>query len=685
MGGSKNHYMQNREISWLRFNQRVLWQGKSKGVPLLERLKFIEIFSSNLDEFFMIRMGTLYNMKKMKPQHIDEKSGMTIKEEIVAILEKVSELYKERDEVYRELVMELKKEGISEVALRDIDFEEMLYIKRYFKSCIKPVLAPQIIDKHHPFPHIRNMELHYVAFIKYHRKKTFAMIPIPSSIPKLIFLKGETIRYIRVEKIIEHFATSVFSGGEIIESNIIKVTRNEDLNFGIDAIGNDSDGDDLLEDDIDFRDEMKGLLHKRKRLSVVRMEFMENISSDLSGYLGAKLKIRSNQMFASYSPLVQNEFKELVSKIDDDKREIYIYKSYTPTVPKELVNIKSMMKEVKKKDILLSYPYESMEPFLRLIKEASVSNKVLAIKITIYRLSSHPKLIDYLCNASEKGIAVTVLIELRARFDENQNIYWSERLETAGCNVIYGVKDYKVHSKICLVTYKDGDKISYITQVGTGNYNETTAKVYTDLSLLTANESIGKDAVLFFQNMGMGNLFGTYENLLVGPNEMKSKLLRLIDEQIELGAQGYIGVKINGLADDVIMRRLRGASRAGVKVDLCVRGICCLLPNVKNQTETIRIHSVIGRYLEHSRIYIFGRGDSKSVYISSADWLHRNTDRRVEVALPILDTDCRSRIVDIFNKSMNDNVHGMVMSNSGEFKDGSTDKEKYNSQELMME
>lgn len=430
---------------------------------------------------------------------------------------------------------------------------------------------------------------------------------------------------------------------------------------------------------------MKGLLHKRKRLSVVRLEFQEEMSQELQDYLTVKLKIKPNQMYESKSPLSFNECKKIAIQIEEEKRNHLLYKPYIPQNPIEMRMDESVMKQVEKKDVLLSYPYESMEPFLRLVKEASEDKGVLSIKITIYRLASHPKLVDYLCRASENGIAVTVLIELRARFDESKNIYWSERLEASGCHIIYGVEAYKVHSKICLITKKLDGNISYITQVGTGNYNESTAKLYTDLSLITANEEIGMDAVAFFQNMGMGNLNGQYQHLLVGPYQMKNSLLALIDEQISLGEKGYIGIKINGLADEVLMAKMNEASKVGVKVDLCVRGVCCLLPGVEGETENIKIQSIVGRFLEHSRIYIFGKGEESKVYIASADWLHRNTDRRVEVAVPIYDREVKSKVSDIFNLSMKDTMNGRKMQSDGEFSEHTQiNIEKVDSQEILM-
>ncbi len=674
---SKN-YTQNREISWLRFNERVLEQAGKKEIPLLERLKFISIFISNLDEFFMIRMGTLTNMKTLKVERPDTTVGISLKEEINQIIELTRPLYAKKDNIYAELMQELKENGICEVVWDQLSRKEKKDVKEYFKSYILPILSPQIIDKHHPFPHLHNKQLHYVGFVKMHKKKLFSLIPIPASVPDLYYLTGEGIRYIRIENIILEMASLIFTHGEIMESAIVRATRNEDINLNC----TDLDMEDYYQYqiDTDIRKEMRELLHKRKRLAVVRVEHQGEISDELKSHLCNKLKLKSSFVFGSKTPLDLKEVNLLVRKYSIEFGTELLYQQLQHDDRQDLYIKKNITKMLTKKDALLCYPRDSVKPFLDLIKESSQDKKTLSIKITIYRLSSHPKLVEYLCNAAENGVDVTVLIELRARFDESNNIAWSERLEASGCSVIYGFEDYKVHSKICLITKRVGDEIQYITQIGTGNYNESTCRIYTDLSLITSDADIGKDAVEFFRNMGIGNLSGAYTHLLVGPFKLKKHILDLIDEQIKLGKDGLIKLKVNGLADNVIIEKLREASKAGVEIKLCVRGICCILPGVDKETDNLEINSVVGRYLEHSRIYCFGKNGSEKVFISSADLLHRNMDRRIEVAVPVIDGETKLQVIEILNLALQDNVNGRLMNRDGKFQLNPCKEGKVNSQ-----
>lgn len=678
-------YLQNREVSWLNFNERVLELASDTKIPILERLKFLEIFASNLDEFFMIRVGTLYNMYNNKNKENRRIKDSAIYEEIASILEKSKRISKRKDEIEELVDLELKKEGIEEVPFENLQDNNLKYIKKYFKEFIKPILSPQIIDKHHPFPFLNNKENYLLACIKIDGKKKIAMIPIPKSAPNILFVPSERYKYIRLEDIISYYASNIFSDAKIIESCIIRVTRNEEINYGEENAYINVYFEDMLEYCLDYRHEMRKILHKRKRLSVVRLEYRGEMSDEFNRYLCSKLKIKKEQFIESKTPFNQNKYNELEGEIIQEDKEKFLYKPYKAKGATGVNIEQSLMKQVSESDILLSYPYESMETFLNLIKEASRDSSVISIKITIYRLSNNSKLIDYLCYASENNITVTVLIELRARYDEDRNIKWSERLEASGCNVIYGVEGYKVHSKICLITKKEGDSIQYITQIGTGNYNDITAKVYTDLSLITSNKEIGLDAVTFFQNMGIGNLKGEYTHLMVAPLSMKKEIIMHIENEIKLGDKGYIGVKVNGLSDMDIMNKLIEASNSGVEIDLCVRGICCLLPNVTGFTDGIKIHSIVGRFLEHSRIYIFGKNKREKIYISSADWLLRNTQKRVEVAVPILDDQIKEKIRSIFQLSMLDNVNGKTMESNGNYVGNINNDICYDSHKILME
>lgn len=677
------NYTQNREVSWLRFNERVLEQGGNKEVPLMERLKFVSIFLSNLDEFFMIRMGTLSSMKSLKIDRVDNKSGMTIKEEIAKVIEVTRPLYEKKDLIYMDLMSELREKGIFEVGFNELNPEEIKEVKTYFKSCVLPILSPQIIDKHHPFPHLHNKQLHYVGFVKMNKKKYFSLIPIPLGLQSLYFFKGNRTRYIRIENILVEFANLIFENGNILERGIVRATRNEDINF------NDMDVDieeyDQCSDDIDLRTEMRSLLHKRKRLAVVRLEYLNELSDELKTYLSTKLKLKNSFIFGSDTPLELKDINLLAKRCSSEFNEELFYPTFRQIQRDDLYVVGRVMDKVLNSDILLSFPYESIKPFLDLMKEASQDTETIAIKITIYRLSKQAKLVEYLCAAAENGIDVTVLIELRARFDESNNIRWSERLEEAGCNVIYGFEDYKVHSKICLISRRNGDEIQHITQIGTGNYNETTSKVYTDLTLITADKNIGLEAVEFFRNMGIGNLTGKYQHLMVGPYLLKSKILELMDEQIQLGKYGRIKLKVNGIADDEIIDKLNQASKAGVEVFLCVRGICCMLPDIKGETDNVIVHSVVGRFLEHSRVYAFGEGTNAKVYISSADLLFRNTNRRIEVAVPIYNAEIKERVMEILNLSLRDSINGRKMKKDGTFQRIIAEGEIVNSQSIMLE
>ena len=671
------NYTQNRELSWLRFDQRVLEEARDKSVPLLERMKFVAIFTSNLDEFFMIRVGSLYDMVQTDEKHRDSRSGMTPQEQLDAIYEAVAPLYKERDKTYTEIKKELSPYGVCGLDFKELEADEKKYVKKYFKEQILPVLSPQIVDSSHPFPHLLNKDIYVTASLN-KKEQMLGIVPVPTYVSDILMLPGHDIRYIRMEKVIMEYLHLVFDQYEVSDPNYICVTRNADV----------SPNDEALEVTDDFRKLMQNTLHKRRRMAVVRLETAEKLSAKMQEYFCEKFKITPAQIFRTKMPMKLDYMFSIAGNLPESMKRSLVYE---PFFPQKSAHVQegSMLKQVKKQDILLFYPYESMDPFLKLIKDASADPNVMTIKITIYRLAKKARLVEYLCAAAENGKEVTVLIELRARFDEQNNIDWSERLEEAGCRVIYGFDGYKVHSKICLITYRNRNEIQYITQVGTGNYNEKTAAMYTDLSLMTADPRIGQDAAEFFKNMSIGNLQGSYQYLIVSPVSLKSSILQMMDEEIQKGKDGRIVMKMNSVTDVDFIRKVSEASCAGVRVDLIVRGICCILPGVPEYTENVRVMSVVGRYLEHPRIFSFGTGKEQKIYIGSADMMTRNTEKRVEVACPVLDERIRQQINHDLKVMLSDNVKARVMQKDGTYmkrkmKDGTSGK-MIDSQAVFME
>ena len=677
MGRELLNYTQNRELSWLRFDQRVLEEARDKSVPLLERMKFVAIFTSNLDEFFMIRVGSLYDMVQTDEKHRDSRSGMTPQEQLDAIYEAVAPLYKERDKTYTEIKKELSPYGVCGLDFKELEADEKKYVKKYFKEQILPVLSPQIVDSSHPFPHLLNKDIYVTASLN-KKEQILGIVPVPTYVSDILMLPGHDIRYIRMEKVIMEYLHLVFDQYEVSDPNYICVTRNADV----------SPNDEALEVTDDFRKLMQNTLHKRRRMAVVRLETAEKLSAKMQEYFCEKFKITPAQIFRTKMPMKLEYMFSIAGNLPESMKRSLVYEPFSPQKSAH-VQEGSMLKQVKKQDILLFYPYESMDPFLKLIKDASADPNVMTIKITIYRLAKKARLVEYLCAAAENGKEVTVLIELRARFDEQNNIDWSERLEEAGCRVIYGFDGYKVHSKICLITYRNRNEIQYITQVGTGNYNEKTAAMYTDLSLMTADPRIGQDAAEFFKNMSIGNLQGSYQYLIVSPVSLKSSILQMMDEEIRKGKDGRIVMKMNSVTDVDFIRKVSEASRAGVRVDLIVRGICCILPGVPEYTENVRVMSVVGRYLEHPRIFSFGTGKEQKIYIGSADMMTRNTEKRVEVACPVLDEQIRRQINHDLKVMLSDNVKARVMQKDGTYtkrklKDESSGK-MIDSQAVFME
>ena len=667
------NYTQNRELSWLKFNQRVLEEAKDSSVPLLERMKFVSIFTSNLDEFFMIRVGSLYDMSLTDNSTIDSRSGMNPKEQLDAIFAAVAPLYKERDKTYSEIKKLLNPYGVCELSIKELEQQEKKYVKKYFKDQILPILSPQIVDANHPFPHLLNKELYVIASLKQNGTSMIGIVPVPQFVSDILYLPGHDIRYIRMEKVIMEYLDVVFNKYEVSNKNYICVTRNADV----------SPDDEALEINDDFRLLMQETLHKRRRMAVVRMETAEPLDKELEKYFCDKFKITPAQIYRTKMPMKLDYIFSIMDKVPASLKRSLIDEPFTPQPSRYLTDGK-VIPQVKKKDILLSYPYESMDPFLRMIKEAAYDPTVLTIRITIYRLAKKARLVEYLCAAAENGKEVTVLIELRARFDEQNNIDWSERLEEAGCRVIYGFEGYKVHSKICLITYRNRNNIEYITQVGTGNYNEKTATMYTDVSLITADKGIGEDAAVFFKNMSIGNLNGSYQHIIVSPTSLKPKVLSLMDEEIKKGTNGRIIMKMNSVTDVDFIQKVSEASNAGVKVDLIVRGICCILPGVKGYTENLRVTSIVGRYLEHPRIFLFGTGADQKIYIGSADMMTRNTEKRVEVACPVYDETIRKQLTHMLKIMLTDNVKARELKSDGKYYMKEKGTSKVNSQEYFM-
>ena len=670
-------YTQNRELSWLEFNARVLAEAEDETVPLLERFKFLAIFTSNLDEFFMIRVGSLTDMAALEPNRRDTKSGLTAEEQLSRIYAAVEPLYARRDAAFRDVDARLAQEELCRTSMDELDSSERKYIKRYFNTMIAPVLSPQVVDSHHPFPHLEGKVLHIAVLLSHKKNERLGLIPVPASLPPITFLPNDKRRYLMTEDILLAFADSIFEMYDVLEKTVFCVTRNADVPLDDEPFGSEQ---------VDLRKKMERMLRQRRRMAIVRVELSRPVSSHFKECLHKRFEVTDEQIFLSRSaPLRMSYAFSLGDYLSDGRRSRLSDPPFIPQQPAMLPAGQSLLKTALQRDVLLSYPYESMEPFLQMIREAANDPPVLSVRITIYRLASKAKLVEYLCAAAENGKDVTVLIELRARFDEQNNIDWSERLEEAGCKIIYGFEDYKVHSKICLITRRERGGVRYITQVGTGNYNEKTARQYTDVSLVTSSESIGMDAAQFFNNMAMSNLNGRYNRLLVAPTSLKNNILSLMDGEIAKGSDGYILLKFNSLTDIDMIEKLHEASCAGVTVEMIIRGICCLLPGVPGKTENITVTSIVGRFLEHSRIYVFGRGENEKMYISSADLMTRNTERRVEIACPIDSPAVRARLHDILFAMQHDTVKARVLQPDGSYQKKPSVPEPICAQDLLMQ
>lgn len=667
---SKYKYMQNRELSWLRFNERVLQEAVGKDTPLYEKLKFISIFVSNLDEFFMVRVGSLFDLSIADKKAIDNKTGMTPSEQLTKIYEAVAPLYKKKDEIYDTVSRKLKKHDITHLKPDDLTADEVKFVRDYYNNYVEPILSPQLLDEHHPFPFIASKQLCVIGKIQRKKNQCVGFAAVPPTLPPVLFMPGKKIRYIHIEDIIYMYFDSLFGKYTITKKNIICATRNADIN----------PNDEAYEINEDFRSKMKKVLKKRRRLAVVRLEAASPLEDDYTKkLLRDKLSIGDSQIFVTRSPISLGYVFDIESRLTSEQRLGLCYRPFEPQVTRGDIMINE-----NDGDVLLSYPYESMEPFLKMLKRAARDPEVVSIKITIYRLAKNAKIIEHLCAAAENGKEVLVLIELRARFDEQNNIDWSERLEQAGCTIIYGLENYKVHSKVCLITKNVGGETRYITQIGTGNYNEKTAKQYTDFSLITQNHEIGEDAADFFSNISISNLDGEYKHLWVAPNAMKDKIIGYIDEEIKKGRDGEIFMKVNSVTDKDVIKKLRDASVAGVNITMLVRGICCLLPQIPGVTENIRVYSIVGRFLEHSRIYSFGRGDEEKLFIASADIMTRNMDNRVEVGCPIYSDEVKEKIHHYIKICLSDTLQARVLGSDGTYSVKADTLSSVNAQEVLM-
>ena len=652
--------MQNRELSWLKFNERVLLEANRIESPLLERFKFISIFTTNLDEFFMIRVGSLTDSALFDKDYKEDKTGWSAKEQLKEIFRAVAPLYDVRDKSFRSVMDGFANHGIHLKKMQDLSPEELEVQQEYFLYNVMPLLSPQIIDSKHPFPHLANKRLHIAVTLKKKKGTVFGLIAMPAELDRMILLEGPGCRFVLLEDMICHFADIAFGIYEVLEKNIIAVTRNADLNME----------DELLDEGIDYRVYMKDMLKKRQRLSPVRLEMASVSSPEFLEFFLGKLGLSGSQVFYTSAPIDMSFCFSLEQIIDADTFKRLVWPAHVPAETVAAEKKKDMLKAAIAGDILLSYPYESMSPLLELIRQASEDPTVLSIKITLYRIDQHSKIAEALVRAAERGKEILVIMELRARFDEDNNIEWAHRLDEAGCNVIYGMVGYKVHSKICLITRKENGKIGYTTHIATGNYNEITSRLYTDLSLITANQEIGRDAAAFFTNMMLGNLEGAYKHLWVAPGSYKDNIIRHIEEEKQKaldGRGGSIIIKCNSLTDKEIIECLAGASMSGVEIIIICRGICCLIPGIPGLTENIRVISIVGRFLEHSRIFCFGKGDNRKLYISSADLMTRNTKRRVEIASPILDIWAAERVLQILEISLEDNTQAWEQKSDGSY------------------
>ena len=670
-------YMMNRELSWLKFNERVLNEAGNPKVPLAERLTFAAIYQSNLDEFYRVRVGTLMDQMESSEVIRENKTNMTSEEQVKAILKVTRELDQKKAAIYEQLMGELEPKGIRLINFNRLSAEEGKLLEAYFDHEIAPYLSANIVSKQQLFPFLKNKDIYAVALLETKGGKTrTAIIPCSNNVFKrLIDIPTRKGTFMLSEELILHFLPKMFKNYEVKEKSLLRVTRNADI-----------DTETIYDEDLDYREAMENLIKQRKRMNPVRMELSRELNKKMISSLCRDIHVENDHVFLSRVPLDMSFVFAIQSYLKNTAQEDLFYQRRTPRMTPELEDKKYLIPQIMEKDVLLSYPFESIKPFISLLYEAAQDDTVVSIKMTLYRLANKSQIVDALVEAAENGKEVVVLVELRARFDEESNIEYSRKLEEAGCRVIYGLNGYKVHSKLCLISRKTEDGVSYITQIGTGNYNEKTSALYTDLSLITANQEIGKEAAEVFAALLKGETVEKTGLLLVAPKCLQNRVLDMIEEEIahvKKGENGYIGIKINSLTDKVIIDKLIEASQAGVKIEMIVRGICCLIPGVEGYTENIKVVSIVGRFLEHSRIYRFGTKEREKVYIASADFMTRNTVRRVEVAVPVLDEKLRERLDWMFETMMNDDEKGKCLTSKGNYVDRNLNDVKLNSQEMF--
>ena len=644
-------YTRNRELSWLAFDRRVLEEAADPAVPLMERLRFLSIFTSNLDEFFMVRVGSLTDLAIVAPDSRENKGGLTPAEQLGRIYDAVRPLVEQRDRVYRAVMDALRERGVEGRPSRELRDGDREYARSWYKETMRPLLTAQIIDPSHPFPHLKNKVLYAAAVLKDGEKRRLGIVGVPEVIPPIVTLPGRPGAFVRTEEILAHHLRKIFRIYRVEEQAVVSVTRNADLSYD----------EAMDQEDLDQRAQMAKLLRRRERLAPVRLE-MQGEAPVLREMLLRRLRLRPEQSYACACPLVL----KYAYRLDSPDAGLF-YPPHTPAYPTWLDRETPMWDQIQQRDVLLFYPYHAMQPFLDLLRQSARDPAVVSIQMTIYRVASKSAVVKHLCAAAENGKEVTVLVELRARFDEGNNITWAKELEEAGCHVIYGPPGYKCHGKICLITRKEKGGLSYVTQIGTGNYNEKTAALYTDFCLMTADRSVAADGVAFFQNMLIGDLRGGYEKLLVAPSSLKQTLIRLIDGEIARGERGRILLKTNAVTERELIDKLAEASQAGVRVDLIVRGICCLVPGVPGKTENIAVTSIVGQFLEHARIYCFGEGSLRQIYLSSADIMTRNQERRVEIACPVESPELRDFLSDYLARTLADNVKARRLQPDGRY------------------
>ena len=675
----KSPYMMNRELSWLKFNERVLNEAGNPKVPLAERLTFVSIYQSNLDEFYRVRVGTLMDQMDVSEVVRENKTNMTSEEQVKAIIRATRELEEKKTVIYEQLMGELEPKGIRLINFNKLSAEEGKILEEYFDREIAPYLSANIVSKQQPFPFLKNKDIYAVALLESKGGKTrTAIIPCSNNVfRRLIDIPTRKGTFLLSEELILQFLPKFFKNYSVKEKSLIRVTRNADI-----------DTEMIYDEDLDYRDAMENLIKERKRMNPVRMEFTGTLNKKMMHALCKTIHVEEEHVFRSEVPLDLSFVFAIQSYLKNTNAGELFYPRRTPRPTPQLNDKESLIPQILEKDVLLSYPFESMKSFINLLYEAAEDESVVSIKMTLYRLANKSQIVDALVEAAENGKEVVVLVELRARFDEENNIEYSRKLEEAGCRVIYGLNGYKVHSKLCLISRKTEQGVSYVTQIGTGNYNEKTSALYTDLSLITGNQEIGKEAAEVFAALLRGETVEETHLLLVAPKCLQNKVLDMIEEEIQHvknGEEGYIGIKINSLTDKVIISKLVEASQAGVKIEMIVRGICCLIPGVKGYTENITVISIVGRFLEHSRIYRFGTKERENVYIASADFMTRNTLRRVEVAAPVLDERLKNQLDWMFETMMKDDEKGKCLTEKGIYVDRNLHVQKLNSQECFYE